>query len=294
MDLTRMYRKLCMKEAYGIAVRPIDKPDAPYIAKYPSALQWYADPFVCNDNGKEYVFVELMNHYNVYGQIAVAPIENGVVGDFQIAIDEPFHMSFPNVFQWNGEWYMLPEVFMSGGVRLYRAEEFPYRWSLDTVLVEQVELVDHALFPTDYGFRMVTYDQTDRANMHSRVFRLDMEQRSLKELFPRGNWCRERPGGTFYRKDGIWYHVIQDCVRTYGDFLHVFQVDEFTDEVFSEREIRQVHMGDVSVEPDNGKLEHIHTYNRDSRYETIDFRYWKFYPDKFFLHHWQRFYRRHK
>lgn len=294
MDFKRFYRKLCMKEAYGIAVRPIDSPGAPYRAKYPSALQWYADPFVCGDGDREYVFVELMNHYNVYGQIAVAPIEHGEVGKFRIVIDEDFHMSFPNVFQWKGTWYMIPETFMCGQVRLYRAEEFPYRWVLDSVLLKDVELVDHALFPTEYGFLAVSYDTLDRGNMHSRVFRLDMEKRGMEEIFPSGKWCKERPGGTFYQKDGVWHRVIQDCVKTYGDFLHVFRVNEFTEEIFDEEEIKQVHMSDVPVERDNHKLDFLHTYNRDSCYEAIDFRYWKFYPDKFFLHQWQRVYRHRK
>ena len=294
MDFTRIYHKLCMKEAYGIAVRSLSNPDGPFIAKYPSPLQWYADPFVCGDESGEYVFVELMNHYNVYGQIAAAPIEDGQIGDFRVVLDEPFHMSFPNVFKWDGSWYMLPEVFTSGQVRLYRAESFPYSWKLDAVLFEGPELVDHALIPADYGFRMVSYDQTNKRDMHSRVFRIDMESRSMKEIFPEGNWCRERPGGTFYKKEGEWHRVIQDCEETYGDYLHIFRINEFTDENFSEEEILQVRMGDVHVEPDNGRLEHIHTYNRDSRYETIDFRYWKFYPDKFFIHHWQRVYRRNK
>ena len=291
MNYTRLYRKLCMKEAYGVAVRPVGDENAPFTAKYPTAFQWYADPFVCNDGGREYIFVEMMNHYNVYGQISVAPIEDGKIGDFHVVISEPFHMSFPNVFQWEGEWYMLPEVYMTGQVRLYRAEEFPDRWVLDSVLMEGAELVDHALLPTDYGFCVVSYDTSDKRNMRSRAFRLDMGRRHMEEIFPEGNWCRERPGGTFYQKDGEWRHVIQDCEKTYGDFLYVYRVKEFSEERFSEELVREVHMGDVEVAPDNGKLEHIHTYNRDSRYETIDFRYWKFYPDKFFLHKWQRVYR---
>ena len=291
MDFKRFRRKLYMKEAYGIAVRSLSDPDGPYLAKYPGPLQWYADPFVCGAKGQEHVFVELMNHYNVYGQIAAAPIVDGRVGDFRIVLDEPFHLSFPHVFQWEGAWYMLPETCMSGQVRLYRCEEFPGRWALDRTLLQGAELVDHALFPAEGGFRMVSHDISRRDARQNRAFRLDMEKKALREIHPQGDWCRERPGGTFYRKDGAWYHAIQDCRLHYGDFLHVYRVHEFTDERFSEEEAFQVRVGDVRIEPDNGKLEHIHTYNRDSRYETIDFRYWKFYPDKFFLHHWQHFYR---
>ena len=41
---------------------------------------------------------------------------------------EPFHLSYPYVFAWRGEYYMVPECHAAGAVRLYRAAEFPTRW----------------------------------------------------------------------------------------------------------------------------------------------------------------------
>ena len=286
MDFGRMYRKLCLKGAYGVAIRPRGREDMPYQVKYPTMHSWYADPFICCHQGREYVFVERMSSYRLDGEIAVAPVEDGQIGDFQPAIREPFHMSFPNVFSWQGEWYMLPETYESGEVRLYRSQEFPCQWTLDAVLMDGVELLDYALYPAEGGFLVVAHDKKDEGNRYNRAFRLDMEERSFKEIFPEGDWCRQRPGGSFYEEGGSWYHVIQECGRCYGEYLHIYKVLEFTEKVFREEKIREVRMEDVPVMPDNGKLERIHTYNCDEAYEVIDVYFDKVYPNKFFIHQW--------
>ena len=41
-------------------------------------------------------------------------------------INEPFHMSFPNVFKFENEFYMMPENSESNQLRLYNAVDFPY------------------------------------------------------------------------------------------------------------------------------------------------------------------------
>lgn len=295
MGQSRFLQKLCKRVAYGVAIRPLGREKEPFLVKYPSPLKWYADPFVCTYQGESYVFVELLHSYHVDGEIAVARVEKGRIGKFRTVIREPFHMSFPNVFEWQGDWYMLPETCRSGELRLYRARKFPYQWELDSVLLEGAELVDHALYPVEDGFFIVTYDQTEPRNRHNRVFHLHLAERRVEEIFPQGNWCRERPGGTFYQAEGKWRHVVQECTQgVYGEYLHVFEVDRLDREHFEEREIRQVCMKDLTVRPDNGKLQYVHTYNRDEKYEVIDVRYDKIYPDKFFIHQWEEIRKRVK
>lgn len=287
-------QKLCYRPAYAVAIRRRADAGAPYRVKYPSPLSWYADPFVCADGGKTYVFVELMNSYHLDGEIAVASVEDGVIGSFRVVLHEPFHLSFPNIFLWEGTWYMIPETYAAGEVRLYRADSFPYRWSLDKVLRKGGWLVDHALYPVSDGFFMVSYDTTDPKDQRNRIFRLDMRQKALREIFPAGNWCRERPGGTFYQEQGIWHHAIQDCKKAYGDYLHIYAVDAFAEERFEEHEVRRMDAGNTPFSPDNRRMEHLHTYNCNAEYEVIDLQYDKLYPDKFFIHQWQEILKRIK
>jgi len=283
MDFQRRKKKLAEQVAYGVAIRRVDRPGEPFRMKYPSHRFWYADPFICTEEDQSYVFVELMDVYRPYGMIGVALVVEDEIGEFHEVLREPFHMSFPNVFRWRGTWYMLPEAHQSKQLRLYRATSFPDAWELDSVLLDDVDVVDHALYPCGAdGYLVITYDERIRKN---RAFHCSMATRETKEIFPAGSWCRERPGGTFYQKDGQWRHVIQECLRgVYGEFLHVYEVEHLDAGHFEECEVAEVFMKDVDVTPDNGKLQYIHTYNRDDRYEVIDIRYDKAYWDKFLIH----------
>ncbi len=272
----KIYRILFKDGSYGVAIRPLGS-NVPFVAKYGNNKEWYADPFICTHDEKDYLFVELMDLCHVYGQIAVAPIENGQIGDFKVVISEPFHMSFPNIFQWNGTWFMLPEVYMSGEVRLYECLDFPYRWRLKKILLNDVELVDHALYPKENGFFMISHDIKNRDNKFNRAFELNMQNLTVREIKLSGVWCRERPGSTFFTKDDQYYHCVQDCNEAYGHHMHLWQVDEFSMERFQETEKKEIFIDDWEVLPHKYELVRTHTYNCNQKYEVIDFWFDKFY-----------------
>src|SRR5918992_1064946 len=58
-------------------------------------------------------------------------------------------LSYPHVFAWDGAYYMIPECYQPGGARLYRAEEFPHRWTSVATLMERPVLVDSTVFRHD-------------------------------------------------------------------------------------------------------------------------------------------------
>lgn len=115
----------------------------------------------------------------------------------------------------------------------------------------------------------------------------------MTEFYPHGNYSSIRPGGNFYlSENGKWHHVLQDGVQAYGDYLHLYEVEQFDSREFREKEIRQIHVKDIPLKNNNGKCEHIHTYNCDDEYEVVDLQYKKIYPNKPLLH-WIQELRRH-
>ena len=61
----------------------------------------------------------------------------GPRGDPQTALEREYHLSYPFVFEWEDDVYLIPESTASKRVELYRAESFPDRWSLAGVLLER-------------------------------------------------------------------------------------------------------------------------------------------------------------
>ena len=54
----------------------------------------------------------------------------------RIVLKEPFHLSYPYVFAWKGDYYMVPETLETQSIRLYQATDFPVCWSPVASLVE--------------------------------------------------------------------------------------------------------------------------------------------------------------
>ena len=63
------------------------------------------------------------------GELAHAVSRDALCWDYRgIVLREPFHLSYPYVFRWRGQWYMTPETLDAGCIRLYRARRFPADW----------------------------------------------------------------------------------------------------------------------------------------------------------------------
>lgn len=307
--------KLFGEHAYGIAVRPLNNSNnfdnflnSKWITKYPDLRRWYADPFVISHGDDDYIFAELMDYHVVWGQIAVAKIlkfnggggrdNNKInkikIGDFKVIISEPFHMSFPNVFKYNGDYYMIPETHQPRQVRLYKCVDFPYKWELDKILLENINCVDHALYLDKNNLIMITYSKEGMNSAEILFFNIDMDTKTARPLNNiSGNFSRERPGGTVFKSGDKLYRAIQDCERCYGDFLKIYEIDEISDGVLNEKLVKTLRVEDFNFDV-NKKIERCHTYNQSERFEVMDFNCEKFYPNKFIMRFWQKILRKNR
>lgn len=153
----RLLRKLTgEKEIYTIAVRPVPTAEgadplpalggAPYTQLPGREGSWYADPLLYRRNGARYLFAEAMDLAAGKGRIEVCHLlDNGTTEGWQVALEEDFHLSFPTVFDWNGETWMIPESGNDHSLRLYRCKNFPTEWELVQRFGDQGELCDAIL-----------------------------------------------------------------------------------------------------------------------------------------------------
>jgi len=108
--------------------------------------KFVADPFLIHQDPTWYLFFEVYNLDTQQGDLAVATSRNTWQWDYQgIILDEPFHLSYPYVFEWEGDYYLIPESFEDNAVRLYKADDFPTKWSYVTTLVDGADFVDNSI-----------------------------------------------------------------------------------------------------------------------------------------------------
>jgi len=92
------------------------------------------------------MFFETKSNGAMRGEIAVAESrDNGVTWDYiGIALKEPWHLSFPCIFQYDGRVYMVPESSASGKVSLYSALDMPLQWKREVDILD-IPLVDASI-----------------------------------------------------------------------------------------------------------------------------------------------------
>ncbi len=115
-----------------------------------------ADPFVINRFGKDYCFVEDLDISTKRGCIVVYELNEKSSKRIGIAIEEPFHMSFPYLFEFQGSLYMCPETSENKEIRVYKCLDFPCQWELESVVMKDVSAVDSMLFEKNGKWWMLT------------------------------------------------------------------------------------------------------------------------------------------
>ncbi len=118
--------------------------------------RFLADPFVVERGGRTCCFVEDFDYRRGRGSIAAYEIGPGAITPMGLVVQEPFHLSFPFVFEYEGELYMCPETGEARDIRLYRCVDFPGKWVYEKTLMREVSAADTMLFARDGRWWMFT------------------------------------------------------------------------------------------------------------------------------------------
>src|SRR3954471_8902781 len=94
------------------------RPEKPLI-RVDVKADFVADPFLIHHGEVWYLFFEVWNRDADKGEIGLAISRDLATWDYRgIVLREPWHLSYPHVFEFDGRIWMLPEAIDSGGVRL--------------------------------------------------------------------------------------------------------------------------------------------------------------------------------
>ena len=115
-----------------------------------------ADPFVASRDGKDFCFVEDFDYQTKRGKISVYKLTLSEATRIGTAIEEPFHMSFPFLFEYKNDLFMCPETSENRDIRIYKCIEFPLRWALEKIAMKNVAVADTMLFEKNGKWWMFT------------------------------------------------------------------------------------------------------------------------------------------
>lgn len=206
-----------------------------WLPDMPRSFQFRADPFGIWHEGLLHVFLEIYDYRNRIGEIELTVY----TPDFRmlsrmIVLREPWHLSYPQVIEAEGAFWMLPEAHRSGTQRLYRATAFPDQWEPVCEIDLGGEIaVDATLFHRD-GLWWIVYTPVDAAKKGpSRLHAAYASHLTGPWTRHRENPIRidassARPGGMPTILHDRVMLPVQDCSWTYGGAIRPLWFDVLT------------------------------------------------------------------
>jgi hypothetical protein len=212
------------------------------VADVPAAF--LADPFMIQVDGKWYMFFEVMNYRTRMGEIGYAASADGLTWTYgQIVLSEPFHLSYPYIFEWRGDYYMIPESYQAGAVLLYKALQFPTVWSLVGPLLKGPYFADASILRHE-GKWWLFVDASP--GMEHDTLRLYFAEELTgpwvehpKSPLIQRNASTARPAGRILAYDGKVVRFAQNAAPYYGTDVRAFEATELTTTTYRERESGQ-------------------------------------------------------
>ena len=230
---------------------------------------WAADPFIFSHNDKIYIFAELYDYVHRKGIIGYIEFLNGSFNKWHPIIEEDYHLSFPFIFKYNGEIYIMPESSSSNSLYLYKAVDFPAKWEKQKVLLSNIKIVDTVPFSyknNNYAFTL-RINSGDKNTMH--IIKFD----DFGAIFDEKSISRDdsvtRMAGKVIKNGSTMIRVSQNCEYDYGTGIvfSEFHFDE--DNNYKEKVLKNISYRDVMLDRKmfvNG----LHTYNFNDDFEVID------------------------
>lgn len=198
-----------------------------------------ADPFLVRTDDRWWLFFEVLHAALRRGQIGVAMSRNGREWEYcQIVLDEPFHLSYPLVFEWNGAYYMTPETASQRQVRLYRAVDFPFRWEYVAPLLDGDDYLDPTPFFYQgrwWMFVGTNIKRNDTLRLYHAATPSGPWQEHPRSPVVAGDAGVARPAGRVLHRGERLIRFAQDCSQHYGRRVLAFEITELTPERYTER-----------------------------------------------------------
>jgi hypothetical protein len=275
--LARGLEKALHREQWFLAFRHGNAGDAPrgdlagFTRIMPPPDRTWADPFVIERGGRHFVFFEDLPF--AAGKAHIAMIEIGADGRWSAPVrvlERDHHLSYPFLFEHEGQLYMVPETAEAGTVELYRCTEFPLRWRRERVLLEGVRLVDATLERVAGRWWMFANGAPGSSRVFDDELHLYHAERLLGEWTPhprnpvKSDARCTRPAGRLYWHGGALYRPAQICVPRYGAGLSLNRVLRLTPEHYAERQVERI------VPPPESGLLGVHTVNRAGAFTVVD------------------------
>ncbi len=238
----------------------------------PPKDRFWADPHVFFRDDTYYIFIEEYLYSTRKAHISCIEMQqSGKYSDPVKVLEEPFHLSYPHVFEHNGILYMIPETRQAKSINLYRCTGFPAEWEHQATLMDSVQAVDSTiLFHNNMWWLFANIAEPEGTSLQNELYLFSSDNllgHSWKShpMNPViSDVKRARPAGKILHLNDTLYRPSQCCIPRYGYGIKLNEIVTLTEDRYSEREI-------AFIEPLWDKnLKGVHHLSHENRLTIID------------------------
>ncbi len=238
----------------------------------PPKDRFWADPHVLHRDGKYFIYIEEFPYATRRGHISLIVMnEQGEYAAPVPVLERPYHLSYPFVFEWEGEVYMIPETSANRTVELYKCTKFPDTWEFQMNLMEDVEAVDTTLFHSGGTWWLFTNIVENKgASACDELFLFHSETLHSTDWIPHplnpivSDVKRARPAGKIFSRAGRIYRPSQNGSGHYGYGFNLSAINVLNEKEYCEEVV-------ASVKPDWDKnIISTHHFCREGNLTVVD------------------------
>jgi hypothetical protein len=232
----------------------------------------WADPFVIKKADNYFIFIEELIFTEKKGHISVIKMDSkGNYSQPLKILERDYHMSYPFVFEDNGEFYMIPETRENNTIELYKCVHFPNQWEFVKVLLSDLKAVDSTILKYNGKYWLFgNVQRNEGASLLDELF-IFYTDNLLSDTWTNhpqnpviSDVKQARPAGKFFYYKDMLYRPSQNCSKRYGYGMKINQVIELSETTYRERIID-------SIYPSwDKKLLSTHTINSADGFTIID------------------------
>jgi hypothetical protein len=244
-----------------------------YTKLLPPAKSFWADPFVIKKENDHFIFFEECSYPEWKGRLAVMKINaEGVCSEKKVVLEKHYHLSYPFLFEMNGNYYLIPESSANRTVDLYHCKEFPYEWEFLKCLLSGVVLQDSTLFFYQETWWLFATTKNSSGSTSNDLLMIYY----CSDIFS-GNWQSHagnpvitdvsncRPAGKIFMEDGKIFRPAQNnASRQYGYSIKINEIEILNPTEYKEKLIHEISPGNFR------EFVAIHTINADGDLIVID------------------------
>ena len=221
-----------------------------------------ADPFFVKEKDTFYLFFEHKKNKS-NGDVGLLTSKDGKKYQYRgTVLTQKFHLSYPQVFKYKNDFYMVPESKQANVVLLYKAHHFHFDWRICDTLIANVALVDPSIYLSDSLNVIVASDYNLNMYLYQADSLLGKWKLHKNPIALMGTEARD--GGRFFADKNGLILPVQNCTKGYGYGVSLYRFSFHDGSYDVKREIPFYLMANENIKEFNAGMHQLDIQRIDS------------------------------